>query len=102
MVKGFSMDETSVSFEGLQSGGEGIMGVYRALVGTLENLESQLGPMVNTWSGDARNAYFQQKKQWDEAAQALGTILQQIGQAVHGAHDNYRAAEKSNLSLWQG
>jgi len=93
---------TEVNFEGLQAGGEGIQGVYRSLVGTLENLESSLQPMLNTWSGEARTAYFAQKKQWDEAAQALGTILAQIGQAVHGAHDNYRAAEKHNQGLWGG
>lgn len=96
------MDTVEVNFEGLQSGGDGINGVYRSLVGTLENLESQLSPMLNTWSGDAKAAYFAQKKQWDEAAQALGTILAQIGQAVHGAHDNYHSAEKNNQGLWGG
>jgi len=96
------VDTVQVNFEGLQAGGEGINGVYRNLVGTLENLESSLQPMLNTWSGEARSAYFAQKKQWDDAAQALGTILAQIGQAVHGAHDNYRSAEKSNQGLWNG
>jgi 6 kDa early secretory antigenic target len=89
-----------VNFEGLQQGAEGINGVYRSLVGTLENLEHELQPMLGTWSGNARDAYFVQKKKWDEAAQALGTILAQIGQAVHGAHDNYRAAEQGNQQLW--
>jgi WXG100 family type VII secretion target len=89
-----------VNFEGLQSGAEGITGVYRSLVGTLENLEHELQPMLSTWTGTAQETYFAQKKKWDEAAQALGTILQQIGQAVHGAHDNYRAAEQSNQQLW--
>jgi early secretory antigenic target protein ESAT-6 len=101
-MKGYSVDTVEVNFESLQSGGDGIAGVYRSLVGTLENLESSLHPMLNTWSGEARSAYFAQKKQWDEAAQALGTILAQIGQAVHGAHDNYRSAEKHNQSLWNG
>lgn len=96
------MDEVQVNFESLQAGGEGISAVYRSLVGTLENLDSSLHPMLNTWSGEARSTYFAQKKQWDEAAQALGTILAQIGQAVQGAHDNYRSAEKHNQSLWNG
>jgi WXG100 family type VII secretion target len=94
------MGTIEVNFEGLQQGGEGITGVYRSLVGTLESLEQELQPMLSSWNGNAREAYFAQKKKWDEAAQALGTILAQIGQAVHGAHDNYRAAEQSNQQLW--
>jgi len=96
------VDETSVDFGTLMDGGENIMGVYRSLLTTLETMEDKLGPMVHTWSGEARNAYHTQKKQWDDAAQALGQILHQIGQAVHGAHDNYRHAEKSNLGIWHG
>ncbi len=94
------MDTVEVNFEGLSSGAQGINGVYRNLVGTLENLESELKPMVSSWSGQARDSYFAQKAKWDEAAQALGQILAQIGSAVEGAHDNYHQAEQSNKSLW--
>jgi 6 kDa early secretory antigenic target len=94
------MTEVHVDFGALGSGAAGIMSTYRSLQGTLENLESQLAPMVATWSGSARDAYFAQKKKWDDASTAMATILQQMGVAVDEANSNYKAAETSNTNLW--
>jgi 6 kDa early secretory antigenic target len=93
-------DEVRVNFEALSSGASGIQATYRALQGTLENLESQLAPMVSTWSGDAREAYFQQKGRWEEASTAIAGILAQMGQAVEEAHSNYTGAETANRNIW--
>jgi len=94
------MTEVRVDFGALGTGAAGILSTYRSLQGTLESLESQLAPMVSTWTGDAREAYFIQKKKWDDASAAMATILQQMGQAVDQAHSNYQAAETSNRNLW--
>jgi 6 kDa early secretory antigenic target len=93
-------DEVHVKFESLNAGASGILSTHRALQGTLENLESQLSPMVNSWTGDARESYFQQKRKWEEASAAMATILQQMGQAVEQAHSNYTSAESSNRNIW--
>jgi len=94
------VDEVHVRFEALSSGAAGIMGTHRALQSTLDNLEAELGPMVNSWTGDAKEAYFLQKQKWDEASQAMATILQRMGQAVEQAHGNYTAAETANRNIW--
>jgi len=94
------MSEMRVDFGALSGGAAGIASTYRSLQGTLDNLESQLAPMVSTWTGDAREAYFMQKKKWDDASAAMATLLQQMGQAVDQAHGNYQAAENSNKNLW--
>lgn len=94
------MTEVRVDFGALGSGAAGILSTYRSLEGTLQNLESQLAPMVSTWTGDAREAYFVQKKKWDDASAAMAVILQQMGQAVDQANSNYQAAETSNRNLW--
>jgi ESAT-6 family protein len=96
------VDSVGVDFGALQAGGEGIGGVYKSLLTTLDHLEGQLKPMMSSWTGDAQNAYHVQKKAWDEAAQALGTILAQLGQAVTDAHDNYRGTEKNIGNMWSG
>jgi 6 kDa early secretory antigenic target len=96
------VDSVGVQFEALASGGDGINGVYQSLLGTLDGLEGELKPMMSSWSGDAQQSYHIQKKSWDEAAQALGTILAQLGQAVHGAHDNYRSTENKIGNMWNG
>jgi WXG100 family type VII secretion target len=94
------MSEVRVDFGALGGGAAGIMSTYRALQGSLENLESQLAPMVSSWNGDAREAYFAQKKKWDDASASMALILQQMGQAVDQAHSNYQSAETSNKNLW--
>lgn len=94
------MTEVRVDFGALGTGAAGIQATYRSLDGTLQNLESQLAPMVTSWTGDAREAYFVQKKKWEDASAAMALILQQMGQAVDQANTNYQAAETSNRNLW--
>jgi early secretory antigenic target protein ESAT-6 len=89
-----------VNFEGLSAGQQGIQASYNQLVQTLDNLEHDLQPMVNEWSGDAKDAYFQQKKAWDEAANSLSVLLQGIGKAVGDANSNYQAAENAARNTW--
>ena len=93
-------DEVHVKFESLAAGASGILSTHKALEGTLQNLEAELGPMVNSWTGDARDAYFQQKRKWEEASAAMAVILQQMGQAVEQAHSNYTSAESANKNIW--
>jgi early secretory antigenic target protein ESAT-6 len=94
------MPEISVSFESLASGQDSIKGVYTQLTATLDQLESDLQPMVSSWSGSAQESYLQCKKQWEEAAAALSIVLSQIGQAVGTANENYQAAERAAKNNW--
>jgi WXG100 family type VII secretion target len=94
------MGEIHVQFESLASGQEGINRSYQQLTGTLEQLESDLAPMIQSWNGAAQESYLQCKKQWDDAAQGLAQVLNTIGQAVGSAHDNYQSAERAAQSNW--
>jgi WXG100 family type VII secretion target len=84
----------------LLQGQAGIAQTYSRLTSTLEELEQRLNPMIQTWTGQAQEAYLQCKMQWDEAAANLATVLNSIGQAVGAAHDNYRAAENAAKGNW--
>ncbi|MFI7589853.1 WXG100 family type VII secretion target [Spongisporangium articulatum] len=94
------MGEIKVNFGSLSSGAAGIGASYQALQSTLDGLESQLAPMVSTWTGDAQQAYYAQKTKWEQASAAMATILAQMGQAVDQAGSNYQQAETSNRNLW--
>jgi early secretory antigenic target protein ESAT-6 len=94
------MGDISVKFESLSSGADGIRQNYAKLTGTLEQLASDLQPMISTWSGAAQESYLQCKKQWDDAATALSLVLNNIGQAVGQAHQNYQTAENSAKNNW--
>jgi WXG100 family type VII secretion target len=90
----------SVSFAALQEAQQGIARTYSSLVSTLETLERELNPMVTTWTGSAQQAYHEKKQAWDTAAAALSQVLNQIGQAVGEANENYQAAEHANRNAW--
>lgn len=94
------MGEIHVQFESLQSGQQGIRNNYNKLTATIEQLESDLAPMVASWSGAAQEAYVTVKKQWNDAAVALSLVLNNVSQAVGEAHSNYTAAESAATSNW--
>jgi 6 kDa early secretory antigenic target len=94
------MSEIKVNFGSLGAGAAGIGSTHAKLVSTLDDLEANLQPMLQTWDGQAREAYYQCKKEWDAAAAQMATTLQQIGQAVSTANENYQAAEKAATNNW--
>ncbi len=94
------MGEIHVQFESLAAGEQGIRGNYAKLTATLDQLESDLQPMIASWSGAAQESYLVCKRQWDEAALALSQVLNNIGQAVGQAHQNYTSAEAAARSNW--
>ncbi|MCW2597157.1 MAG: hypothetical protein JWR06_990 [Jatrophihabitans sp.] len=94
------MGDIHVQFDALQTGEQGIRSNYAKLTATLEQLESDLQPMINSWSGTAQESYLACKKQWDDAALALSQVLNSIGQAVGQAHQNYTAAESAAQANW--
>ncbi|GAB2463485.1 WXG100 family type VII secretion target [Jatrophihabitans fulvus] len=94
------MSEIKVNFGALEAGEQGIRANYAKLTATLDQLESGLNPMIQSWSGSAQESYLQCKKQWDDAALALSQVLNNIGQAVGQANQNYQAAEHAAKSNW--
>jgi WXG100 family type VII secretion target len=82
-------------FDSLLQGQVGIAQTYSRLTSALEELENRLNPLIEMWTGPARQAYSESKKQWDEAAANLATVLNSIGHAAGQAQDNHRAAESS-------
>jgi len=94
------MSEIRVNFGALEAGRAGIMATHAALVASLDDLEANLQPMLQSWEGEAREAYFQCKQQWDSAAAQMSATLSQIGTAVGTANENYGAAEKAATNTW--
>lgn len=94
------MSEIRVNFGSLEAGRAGIMKSHGELVSTLDDLEANLQPMLQTWDGEAREAYFRCKQEWDTAAAAMAQTLSQIGSAVGTANENYGAAERAATQTW--
>jgi early secretory antigenic target protein ESAT-6 len=92
--------EIHVNFGALEAGQAGINKTYGSLQATLDQLESDLKPMIETWSGDAQQAYLVNKQQWDQGAAALAQVLNNIGRAVGDANENYQATHQATKQIW--
>jgi len=94
------MGEIQVNFEALQSGRTGIAQTFKRLQATLDELEAGLKPMIETWSGSAQDQYMMCKRQWDDAAVALATVLNEVSTAVGTAHENYSSTHSATVQIW--
>jgi WXG100 family type VII secretion target len=94
------MGEIHVPLDALQSGQAGIERSYGALQATLEQLNADLEPMIESWTGSAREAYIVQKKNWNDGADALAQVLHNIARSLGDARDNYHATDQATKQIW--
>ncbi|GAB1640881.1 WXG100 family type VII secretion target [Krasilnikovia sp. MM14-A1259] len=62
----------------------------------LDGLKQGLQPMLSTWDGDARTAYFQRQSEWDKAAGDLRDLLTGIEKALRESAMKMQAREAAN------
>jgi WXG100 family type VII secretion target len=92
---------TMANFDALRTGADNFAIAQGTLRRELDELEASLQAKLAHWEGATQAAYWDCKKKWDAAAADMARIIQQLGLAVGTAHDNYAAAEKFGVSVWQ-
>ena len=78
--------------------GDATMDIDRAvkdLDNKLSDLEAAARPLVETWEGKAKEAYYERQQKWDTAANDLKIILAKIRDAVDSSAQDYAATEGS-------
>jgi len=100
-MSGNSGASVLVTFAALAEAAQAIQRTSANLNTKLEDLKSELGPVVATWTGTASENYQVQQQKWDQAQQDLNQVLQAIGKATEAAHDAYTTTESSNAAAWQ-
>jgi WXG100 family type VII secretion target len=93
-------DYTMANFGTLQQAESDFASAYSGLQSQLSDLESSLQKNLSTWTGDAQQAYWNYKSQWDQAASNCAVILQNLQGVIGDAHTNYTGAERANTALW--
>ena len=73
--------EIAVNLPSLQGGQDGIHATYNRLQATLDELVTDLRPMISSWSGAAQESFLTCQQQWNEGAQSLATVLNTVSRA---------------------
>ncbi|MEV5704631.1 WXG100 family type VII secretion target [Actinoallomurus sp. NPDC052274] len=91
---------TSAQLGVLSSSAENFAIVAGTIRKELDELQTQLQSKLTEWEGDAQQAYWKYKAQWDAAAADMQAVVQRLGLAIGTAHDNYVQAEKYGVNLF--
>lgn len=91
-----------VTFGELENARTAIQTTWTAISRELEDLKRYLGPMVESWTGDAAAAYQAHQARWDQSAAELNQVLNQIGVALGTTNENFQAGEAANRVRWNG
>lgn len=92
----------SVNYGALQVAADDIRSTTDQVNGILDQLKSDLAPLVSTWEGEAQTAYRQKQDQWDQAAEDMNRVLASIGTAVNDALSRYQEGEGKNTAAFGG
>jgi early secretory antigenic target protein ESAT-6 len=93
-------DHIKVSFAGLAQGAADIGRSASMIESHLEQLKRDLQPLVNTWTGEAKENYDAHQAKWNQAAADLKQVLSAIGTAVGRAGEDYADGERNNAARW--
>ncbi|MGH3450019.1 MAG: WXG100 family type VII secretion target [Haloechinothrix sp.] len=91
----------SVNYGALQVAADDIKGTTTQVNGILDQLKSDIAPLVNTWEGEAQTAYLAKQAQWDQAAEDINKVLASIGTAVNDALGRYQEGEGKATQSFQ-
>ncbi|MGH3515917.1 MAG: WXG100 family type VII secretion target [Haloechinothrix sp.] len=91
----------NVNYGALQVASDDIKSTTTQVNGILDQLKSDIAPLVNTWEGEAQTAYREKQAQWDQAAEDINKVLASIGTAVNDALGRYQEGEGSATRMFQ-
>ena len=94
-----STDMIHYSFGDIAAASGDITQTSARINGLLDELKSQLAPMVSTWTGESASAYQAAQQQWDTAAD-LNQILATIARAVADSNDSMSDINRSAAASW--
>ncbi|MCK2236898.1 MULTISPECIES: WXG100 family type VII secretion target [unclassified Crossiella] len=92
--------EINIDFGALQEGQSGCQRAAGNMQTKLDDLKSNLQPLISTWTGGAAEAYQVHQKAWDQSAVKLQEILAKIGIALGTATEAYQQNESKSAGSW--
>ncbi|UGY93906.1 WXG100 family type VII secretion target [Streptomyces gobiensis] len=89
-----------VNFQTIQQAATDVRSTAGNIKTQLDDLESGVKKIAQSWEGEAQEGYRQKQLEWDKRAASLHATLQAIAKALDTAAQNYEATEKKNAGIW--
>ncbi|MDQ6875047.1 MAG: WXG100 family type VII secretion target [Actinomycetota bacterium] len=100
-MTGFGVgDGLLVRFEAMRDARADVAATARSLEDRLADLRRFLAPLAGSWTGVAAQRYASAQQQWDAAAGELIAVLNEIGDALDAATEEFVEAERHNVGMW--
>lgn len=66
----------------------------------LDDIKTQIRPMVEAWEGESAAAYQVAQQQWDQSAAELNMVLQTISRTVSAGNDRMSDINRQAAASW--
>jgi 6 kDa early secretory antigenic target len=88
-------DRIKVSFGALDTAVSDLNAGVQQMGQRMQQLRSDVAPMLATWDGAAQQSYAAAQQQWDSGWTDLQAALGQLQQATAQSTDDYKATEQA-------
>lgn len=88
-------DRVKVDFGAVETAVADVRAGAELMEQRMQQLQSDIAPMLSTWDGGAREAYAGAQTQWQSGWSELQLALAALGLATQDVNENYRSTEQA-------
>ncbi|MFG2192549.1 WXG100 family type VII secretion target [Streptomyces sp. NPDC048639] len=92
--------EVLVNFSTISQASSDVRGTATNIRTQLDDLETGVKKIAQSWQGAAQEGYQQKQAEWDKRAASLHATLESIAKALDTAAQNYQSTEQKNTGIW--
>ncbi|WP_026313411.1 WXG100 family type VII secretion target [Actinomadura flavalba] len=96
------MSFSSMDFGAMQQAFATFQAKYNQMQSELDDLEKTVESKLGQWEDEAKNAYFDAKRQWERSAAEIGRVMQQLGAVINSSSETGQTTVKNNVNLISG
>ncbi len=97
-----SFDGIKVQHGALDTGAADVMNAATSIRNRLDTLADELKPLASDWTGSAKAAYDEAKKQWDAAIDSMILLLNDASKGITDSNAEYMNADKRGAGRFGG
>lgn len=93
-----NLDGIRVDHNALDTAVVGMQKIAGDIDRTLDDLISDLRPLVDQWDGETKRAFHEMERVWDQSMREMRGILDRSAQSVDQSNSDFRAVDLKNAA----